>query len=291
MSDLITLNLNNISVRQIDGLYSLNDLHKASGANVAHAPAQFMRNEQTVKLQAEIEAENLRCANSHIKAVNTIRGKGKAQGTYVAKELVYAYAMWISPAFMLAVIRTFDEVQQRTAPTTAHTLQSPPLTPAQRITIKEGVLRKAERSKQHYQSVWRSLYNYIGRDDYKTFTVAQFEQAKAWLGISDLTPAALPAPTPAFDLSVFKSHPISKVITHESGMQIITAAKIYELRERGIEPIANLLNKLEGFGVDVSDAKTVLRALYLQATKVQDTAHSLMELHHNLTQSGYRVWN
>lgn len=54
----------------------------------------------------EVEA-----GNPASKALAIIRGRGLPQGTYVVKELVYAYAMWISAAFQLKVIRAFDTLQ------------------------------------------------------------------------------------------------------------------------------------------------------------------------------------
>lgn len=93
-----------VKVRQDDeGRYCLNDLHKASGGASHHQPAKYFANQQAKDLISEIGDQN---------AVNVIRGRGKAQGTYVCKELVYAYAMWISASFHLRVIRTFDAVVQ-----------------------------------------------------------------------------------------------------------------------------------------------------------------------------------
>ena len=56
------LSIASTSIRQIDGLYNLNDLHAAAGGETKHAPAQWLRNEQTKELIAEIN----RCANSRI---------------------------------------------------------------------------------------------------------------------------------------------------------------------------------------------------------------------------------
>ncbi|WP_280564838.1 KilA-N domain-containing protein [Chromohalobacter sp. 48-RD10] len=99
-----------VKVRQDEeGRYCLNDLQKA--ATVGRNPRtvevhEYMRRPETGELIAELE----NTGNSRIKPVTTRRGRNG--GTFVAKELVYAYAMWISPAFHLRVIRTFDALVQ-----------------------------------------------------------------------------------------------------------------------------------------------------------------------------------
>jgi hypothetical protein len=99
------INIGETHIRQDEeGRYCLNDLHKAAGGMSKDRPAFFLRRTDTRLLEHELN----RCANSHIAPIMAIRGGDKQQGTYVCKELVYAYAMWISPQFNLKVIRAFD---------------------------------------------------------------------------------------------------------------------------------------------------------------------------------------
>lgn len=96
------------SIRQSDNLYSLNDLHIASGNDPKHRPTYFVKNQQTQDLVNEIE----RCENSHI-AIKVVKGgrNPELQGTWVCEELVLSYAMWISPKFHLIVLRAFLAMQ------------------------------------------------------------------------------------------------------------------------------------------------------------------------------------
>ena len=97
------------SIRQSDNLYSLNDLHIASGNDPKHRPTYFVKNQQTQDLVNEIE----RCENSHI-AIKVVKGgrNPELQGTWVCEELMLSYAMWISPKFHLIVLRAFLAMQR-----------------------------------------------------------------------------------------------------------------------------------------------------------------------------------
>jgi len=109
MSNLTILNN---SIRNIDNLYSLNDLHKASGGADKHSPFRFMRNESTQELISEMKNEMNTKSGVQKEAqgsdliFKTLRGRN-IQGTWVCEELVLSYAMWIDPKFHLIVLRAF----------------------------------------------------------------------------------------------------------------------------------------------------------------------------------------
>lgn len=96
--------IDTITIRQdSEGRFCLNDLHKAAGGDPNHQPAFFLRRAETTQL-----INKLNSANSQIKSVASERGR--YGGTFVCKELVYEYAMWISPEFKLKVIEAYDRL-------------------------------------------------------------------------------------------------------------------------------------------------------------------------------------
>lgn len=106
--------LGNSVIHQIDGFYSLKDLHIASGSAEKHKPSNFMRLEQTQALIHELAKGS--DMSLFVKVIKGCKG-----GTYACRELVIAYAAWISASFHLKVIRVFmGNAQKHPTPTSRH---------------------------------------------------------------------------------------------------------------------------------------------------------------------------
>lgn len=96
-------------VNMVDGLYSLNDMHRIGGGEKRHQPSLFLRNREVIDLADEIIHSTNMQSDQVLRRING----GENRGTYACKEIVYRYAMWISAKFALVVIRTFDEVMTK----------------------------------------------------------------------------------------------------------------------------------------------------------------------------------
>ncbi|WP_243845224.1 KilA-N domain-containing protein [Pseudomonas syringae group genomosp. 3] len=97
--------MSGVKIRQDEeGRYSLNDLEKAAKADGVN---KDIRPNEWLELKSAIELEEfLITENPAFKPV--VSKVGRYGGTYASRDLIYSYAMWISPAFHLHVIRTFD---------------------------------------------------------------------------------------------------------------------------------------------------------------------------------------
>jgi len=152
----------------------LNDLHQAAGGDAKYKPALFLRNEQTQALIAEIE----KGTDSYLLAVEII--KGRNGGTYVCKELVYAYAMWISPKFNLAVIRAFDATVSQPQPTTpAPAIEYKPLNPQQQVGLSKAVRLRAKEAHTTTVKIYRELREVFEVASWKEIPAEKYTEAKA----------------------------------------------------------------------------------------------------------------
>lgn len=133
-----------VAIKQdAEGRYCLNDLHKAAGGEERHATWRFLRLDTTEELTKEIQ-------NTISGGLEPVASKaGRNGGTFVVKELVYAYAMWISPKFHLEVIRSYDRLATEGVAvhaSAAEAVLDDPLTYMEKVIAQAKVL-KAERDR------------------------------------------------------------------------------------------------------------------------------------------------
>lgn len=136
-----TLTIISTAIKQdAEGRFCLNDCHRAAGGENGKRPSLWLTNKQTKELVREI-AENSQSKNScsgDFQPVSTITG-GNSPGTYACRELVYAYAMWISPSFHLKVIRAFDALVRGNVPAPAGRAVPRPRRPSLATTFQTGM--------------------------------------------------------------------------------------------------------------------------------------------------------
>ena len=134
-----------VAIKQdAEGRYCLNDLHKAAGGENRHQSAFFLKRHETVELVNELANSS---SQKNIEPVSSSRGRNG--GTFVVKELVYAYAMWISPKFHLEVIRSYDRLATEGVAvhaSAAEAVLDDPLTYMEKVIAQAKVL-KAERDR------------------------------------------------------------------------------------------------------------------------------------------------
>lgn len=175
------------SIRQDeDGRYSLADLHKASGHVAKHKPSNFLRVEQTQELINEIEqvsdmrlGKDNHCENSH-SAVKVIHG-GTNRGTYAVKELVYAYAMWISAKFHLIVIRAYDAMVMQWK---INDRQS--ISPEQQALLHEIVARRSTGERKVYSEMWARHNRHFKIPRYAELLAIHFPESVHYLETMEL---------------------------------------------------------------------------------------------------------
>lgn len=156
--------ISDIIIHQDDeGRYSVNDLHKASGNERRHEPTLWLNLQQTKELIAAI----LNTGNPVFNPVVTRRGR--AGGTYVCKELVYSYAMWINADFSLLVIRAYDAMITASIP-------APKTTVDERTPLRDAVNLLVSKRALPYDQAYAIIH--------QRFAVSSIE---------DLEPEILPA--------------------------------------------------------------------------------------------------
>ena len=186
-----SVQISNISIHQTEnGLFSLNDLHRASGGEDRHAPRRWLQNIQTNDLIKELEKDGK----------PSIQSKQRL-GTFVCRELVIAHGMWISPKFALQVIQTFLAVSDSIKPAKT--------TADDRTGLRQAVAALVGRKGIDYSSAYSMIHQRFNVEAIEDIPADKLPEAVAYAhaltlhtGLTGevLDREPLPAPQPALPI-------------------------------------------------------------------------------------------
>lgn len=187
-----------------DGRYCINDLHKAAGAEKRHQPANWLRNQQTSELIEELSAPQILGVEQNQPVA--VKLGGNAPGTFVVKELVYAYAMWISPKFHVRVIRAFDAlVSGDTAKAESIARPDSTLLASEQQTLTEIVRHKVAGLADNVKGkalaeIWSRIHNKFRVAKYDQLPRTQLAEVILYVTKMELRTSGVKETTPQLDL-------------------------------------------------------------------------------------------
>lgn len=159
MSDLMILEK---TIREQNGLYCLNDLHRASGGQKRHKVGNWLNNQQTIEFIDYISKSGNPVLEQNQQVIHVVHG-GHSRGTYACKKLAYHYAMWISPKFYSDVLDVFDGVVSGSLKVAAPQDLPPAFTPSH--------FPVPPRNQAEARALFRQM------DDYQQHVYQQYNQA------------------------------------------------------------------------------------------------------------------
>lgn len=101
---LQSITLGSLTIVERSGMYSLNDMHRASGGDPRHSPSIFEGLEQTQSVLDEVSRDDVRGV-----FLLTINDASGAKTTYANRDFAILYAAWVGSQFCVAVTRAFFE--------------------------------------------------------------------------------------------------------------------------------------------------------------------------------------
>jgi len=172
----MSLAISGTSIRQdSNGRFCLNDLHKSAGGEKLHQPSNWLRMQQTIDLISVLESEE--CKTKPLEVING----GNNRGTFVVKELVYAYATWISAKFFLSVIRAYDSLVSKPA---YALIDLASINTAQRGVLSAIVSEIATSSGKEGTTkvaLWSRFSTHFKLNGFKELPAIKFDEAKSYL--------------------------------------------------------------------------------------------------------------
>jgi hypothetical protein len=243
--------------RDTEGRYSINDLHKAAGNERRHEPKNWLNIQQTAELIEEIKNTGI----SVIIPIHTQRGR--KGGTYVCKELVYAYAMWVSAAFALKVIRAYDAL---VSGNTNEAVRIAKTTVSERTPLRDAVNMLVGKKGLRYDDAYNMVHQRFGVESIDELSIDQIPQAVEYihrvvlegeyLGKQEELPA--PKLDINFPVSWFEDNAPHAVTSHPDCHKV--HLDYYSLREM-VSPSYLVMKELTKQGYDVSAAVAEMKAM------------------------------